>query len=149
MSRVADLLVEDAEGENVLVVKTRAGVFEDLYISWHVDYLRSLDTHAPFGMLVDREKIRVIEFAEWDGATFAAVLDTAEVLSSYEPDYRSKRVYQYYMEGLTGAWLADLALHWKHPKPPGTDELARIGLLQRIAGGQTHREVEFATHPVP
>ena len=65
--------------------------------------------------------------------------DTRQVLQHYDPEYGNKRVFGPYLLTLVEAWLRDLAYHWKSEKPPGSDELARAGLLEKFEGGTTQR----------
>jgi hypothetical protein len=64
-------------------------------------------------------------------------LDTQQILQHYDPEFPGKRVFESYLLTLVEAWLRDLAYHWKSEKPPGTDELRRAGLLEKLAGGTT------------
>ena len=64
-------------------------------------------------------------------------LDTAKVLSHYDPDFAGKRIFEHYLLTLAEAWLRDLAYGWKSPSPPGSDELKAAGFLARVEGGTT------------
>jgi hypothetical protein len=66
-------------------------------------------------------------------------LDTRQVLQHYDPEFSRKRVFESYLLTLVEAWLRDLAYHWKSENPPGSEELGRAGLLERLAGGTTQR----------
>jgi hypothetical protein len=66
-------------------------------------------------------------------------LDTRQILQFYDPEFSSKRVFESYLLTLVEAWLRDLAYHWKSENPPGSAELERIGLLERLQGGTTQR----------
>jgi len=64
-------------------------------------------------------------------------LDTARVLQHYDQDFPKRRVFEAYMLTLVEAWLRDLAYHWKSANPPGSEELRRAGLLEKLEGGTT------------
>jgi len=63
------------------------------------------------------------------------------VLRHYEAEFGTKRIFELYLTALVEAWLRDLAYHWKSEKPPASEQLAAIGLLQQLAGGTTQLEV--------
>jgi hypothetical protein len=54
-----------------------------------------------------------------------------------------------YLATLFEAWLRDLAYHGKYQTPPGSAELAATGLLDRLSGGDTRREVSFGGDLIP
>jgi hypothetical protein len=56
-----------------------------------------------------------------------------------EPDFPIKRVFESYLLTLVEAWLRDLAYHWNSEDPPGSEELGRAGLLEKLEGGTTQR----------
>jgi hypothetical protein len=66
-------------------------------------------------------------------------LDTPQVLQHYDPEFPSKRVFEPYLLTLAEAWLRDLAYHWRSEHPPGSEELGRAGLLEKVEGGTTQR----------
>ena len=66
-------------------------------------------------------------------------LDTRQVLQHYDLEFPGKRVFESYLLTLVEAWLRDLAYHWKSENPPGSEELGRAGLLERLEGGTTQR----------
>ena len=68
-----------------------------------------------------------------------ARLDTRQVLQHYDPEFSRKRVFESYLLTLVEAWLRDLAYHWKTEYPPGSAELGRTGLLEKLEGGTTQR----------
>jgi hypothetical protein len=47
--------------------------------------------------------------------------------------------FESYLLTLVEAWLRDLAYHWKSEDPPGSEELGRAGLLEKLEGGTTQR----------
>jgi hypothetical protein len=66
-------------------------------------------------------------------------LDTREILQFYDREFHRKRVFESYLLTLVEAWLRDLAYQWKFENPPGSAELERVGLLERLQGGTTQR----------
>lgn len=64
-------------------------------------------------------------------------LDTRLVLKHYDPEFPSKRVFESYLLTLVEGWLRDLAYHWKSENPPGSEELGKAGLLEKLEGGTT------------
>src|SRR5262249_24962948 len=64
--------------------------------------------------------------------------DTRQILQHYDPELPGKRVFESYLPTLVEAWLRDLAYHWKAENPPGSEELGRAGLLEKLEGGTTH-----------
>jgi hypothetical protein len=57
----------------------------------------------------------------------------------YDPEFPRERVFESYLLTLVEAWLRDLAYHWKSENPPGSEELGRAGLLEKLEGGTTQR----------
>jgi hypothetical protein len=93
-------------------------------------------------MLADPERIQVFQ---WDGKQLSgpiSSLSTPEVLSAYEPDFSRKRIFEFYLVRLLEAWLRDAAYHWKSDSPPGSAELRKVGLLERVEGGTRVAEPE-------
>lgn len=144
----ADVVALDKDGQIVLLVevksvdlKLKGRKIMESAISQLVSYLKAANCGIPFAMLVDLENIRIFQ---WDGANLLEpdrYLKTANILSHYDPEFSNKRIYGLYLSTLVEAWLRDLAYHWKSEKPPATEELAVIGLLQKLVGGTTQLEV--------
>ncbi len=92
----------------------------------------------PFAMLADKENI---DFFRWNGNSLSEpilILNTADALSCYEPNFKNKVVYDDYLIGLIEAWLSDLKSHWMSNSPAYVKELQEIGFLELIEGGTTH-----------
>jgi hypothetical protein len=108
------------------------------------DALRRSVPGPAFAMIVDQEAIRL--FA-WDGDTLKGPLTTiaaAPILSRYDPDFASKSIYEFYLRSLLVSWIHDLAYGWKGGVPPAMAELDAIGLLERLRGGTTLPEIQYA-----
>lgn len=145
-SIVADLVAKDSDGRIVLLVEFRGGAAEQQAISDITSYLKAVKMVIPFAMLVDLEDIQIFQ---WDGANLSepiSSLKTAAVLSHYDPEFGSKRIFEPYLITLVDVWLHDLEFHWKSKTPPASEQLAAIGLLQRLEGGTTQTEVELGSH---
>jgi hypothetical protein len=137
-----DLIVEDREDKPILIVEVKSvesgadGLFQ------LIAYLQSADPPIPFGMLVDPERIRLVSQDVSNPSSPVIELSSVDVLQNYDPEfegmntpYGTKKIFQYYLTGLVQSWLNDLAGHWKYGEPPGSAELARSGLLERMEGG--------------
>jgi len=97
----------------------------------------------PYAMFVDTEQILIFK---WDGVNLServCSLNTGEILRHYEPEFGSKRIFKRYQTRLIEAWLRDLAYNWKFEIPPGSEQVATIGLLSLLAGGTTKSGVEI------
>ncbi|MBW4686678.1 MAG: hypothetical protein KME40_16620 [Komarekiella atlantica HA4396-MV6] len=137
-----DFGVLDKDGQLILIAEVKGFPFnfketkaKSYAILRLIDYLQAAKTVIPFAMLVDLEKIVIFR---WNGSNLSEPrisLNTADVLSQYEPDFVSIQVFSLYLATLTEAWISDLAYHWNSEIPPASKEMAEIGLLQRLEGG--------------
>jgi hypothetical protein len=73
---------------------------------------------------------------------------SANILVQYDPDFGNGRIFGHYLATLIEGWLRDLAYHWNSATPPAQDEMAAIGLLERLEGGTTLSEVWLAGDPL-
>src|SRR5262249_55269990 len=137
-----------AGGRDVLLVDVKAMELSEELARSTLDYMRGARLPARFGMVADRDKIRIADYEAGGGDAIVCVLDSADVLRHYEPDFGAKRIFHHYLTSLVDAWLSDIAYHWKTDVPPGTQELTSIGLLPVLEGGTTRREVIIETDPV-
>lgn len=146
--RVADIVALGSDGRIVLLVEVKAAELasREAVISQLKSYLQAANTNIPFAMLVDLENIEIFQA---DNASLSAEaivsLKTADVLRHYDAEFGSKRIFERYLIALVEAWLRDLAYHWKSETPPASEQLAAIGLLQRLAGGTTQPEVAIGS----
>ncbi|MTJ09765.1 MULTISPECIES: hypothetical protein [unclassified Anabaena] len=88
----------------------------------------------PFGMLVDLEEINIFSLTEEQNIKNSISLKTNDILSTYDPEFSHKRIFNFHLETLVQSWLRDLAYHWNLDSPPAYDEIAKIGLLSLIEG---------------
>jgi hypothetical protein len=138
-----DFVALDKEGQIILIAEVKGNPFDSNRektkqnaILQIIDFLQAEKALIPFAMFVDLEKVLVFR---WDGSNLLEVinLNTADVLSHYELEFRNKQIFNLYLLVLTEAWLRDLASHWKLKIPPFTKEMADIGLLQLLEDGTT------------
>lgn len=100
----------------------------------------------PFAMLVDLENIDIFRYKiskSRPSLQWLISFPTPNILSYYDAKFSSKQIFNLYMTTLVEAWLRDLAYHWKSEIPPGSQELADIGLLSQLVGGKTYSEVKI------
>jgi hypothetical protein len=118
----------------------------DYMISWMKAVLAKISeqrTIIPYAMFIDTEQILIFK---WDGVNLSepvCSLNTGEILRYYEPEFGKKWMSEGYLEGLTESWLRDLAYNWKSEIPPASEQIAIIGLLQRLTGGTTKAGVQL------
>lgn len=140
-----DIIVRNLEGQTVLLVEVKAtqrkgGKANPSALAQLKSQLQAANVKIPFAMLADLENIEIFQ---WDGANLSepvTVLKTATVLNHYDPEFSSKRIFERYLATLVQAWVRDLAYHWKSQKPPASEELAAIGLLQALEDAETYFE---------
>jgi len=144
---LADILVLDQEGQVALLVEVKASKLQDrakqIAILNLSSYLHNATREIRFAMLADLVKIEVFKCNGDNISEPIISLKTAEILSYYDAEFSDKRILASYLETLVEAWLRDLAYHWKLATPPGSKELAEIGLLQRLEKGTTHAQVNL------
>ena len=141
---IADIIAEDAQGRPVLVIEVSGRALGPDAADRVLSYMETSGPPLPFGMVADPKTIRVLRYDCDEPVGFRVVLDTATILGHYDPEFASKQIFANYLGTLVEAWLRDLAFHWKSEMPPGSKELAGIGLLPKIQGGDTRREVRLA-----
>jgi len=149
-----DIVALDKSGEPVLLVDVRDDAIQGPGGAWSTPDLEQFSNAAREGihyvMRVNRESTSVIELGEarhaipspdGDSSFMFTISDpvasfrTADILARYEPNFERKRIYRTYMQILVESWLGDLTYRRQSPEPPGSAELAAIGLLQRLEGG--------------
>jgi hypothetical protein len=139
-----DFVALDKEGQVILIAEVKGFSFsftdektKKYAILRLIDYLQLAKILIPFAMLVDVENILIFQ---WDGKNLSEpllCLNTAKVLSHYEPEFSSRQIFSLYLTTLTEAWISDFSYHWKSQMPPASKEMVEIGLLQRLEGGYT------------
>lgn len=147
---IADIIAQNREGQPVLLVEVKANTLKakDIAISQLKLYLQAANINIPFAMLVDLEDIQIFQWHEANLSEPIVSVKTADVLNCYDPEFSGKRIFEQYLRTLVEAWLRDLAYHWKSEKPPASEHLAAIGLLQRLEGGTTQAEAALGSNTV-
>ena len=141
MSRTADhgfaTAVLDREDHTIALVEVKAHP-EERWATILPRQLAKSPERVAFILAVDPNSIRV--YGRRERASGSRLrLDTEQILQHYDPGFAGKRVFEPYLLTLVEAWLRDLAYHWKSEDPPGSEELAKTGLLEKLEGGTTQR----------
>lgn len=149
-SVVADIIAFNNTGTPVLLVEVESNDLKSVDNSYFEKainqigfYLKVADQLIPFAMLVTLESIQIFQ---WDGINLSkplTCLQTAEILSYYEPEFSSKKIFKLYLTTLIEAWLRDLAYHWKSQNPPAAKELEALDLVEKLVNGTTQTEVKI------
>ncbi len=133
-----DAAVVDRENHAVALVEVKAHPVE----RWATILPRQLAKFAErvaFVLTIDPNCIQLYRSGGESLGEPIVRLDTRQVLQHYDPEFPRKRVFESYLLTLVEAWLRDLAYHWKSEDPPGSEELGRAGLLEKLEGGTTQR----------
>jgi hypothetical protein len=144
-----DIIAYNNEGEEVLIaeVKALAHAKQEAFSQLKL-YSKYLNKVIPFLMLADLSEIDIFPGESTNVAEPLLTLKTVDILSHYDPEFANKRIFDPYFETLLEAWLRDLAYHWKSEKPPASDRVEKIGLLQLLADGTTKSEVVLESDTV-
>jgi hypothetical protein len=130
--RQANILVHDRTGRTFMVLALRARPATAKALAQLIVHLKSLKRPGSFAMLVDPDEILILQSDSQNAATRVCSLNTTEVLSHYDADFATQRLYRDFLETLVVVWLRDFSNHWKYEKPPGSHKLALIGLLPEL-----------------
>jgi len=131
-----DAAVVDRENHTVALIEVKAHPVE----RWATILPRQLAKFAErvdFVLTIDPNCIQLYRSGGESLGEPIVRLDTRQVLQHYDPEFPRKRVFESYLLTLVEAWLRDLAYHWKSENPPGSEELGRAGLLEKLEGGTT------------
>lgn len=143
-----NIVVQNSQGEIILLVEVKDKHLQNSerskHLNWFIDQvvdcLETKKIDIFFSMLVDLDRIEIFRSQEIcvpDISTETINLETANILSNYESGFSNKPIFNYYLEGLVEAWIDDLIYHWKYQKPPASEKLEKIGLLQKLGDGIT------------
>lgn len=140
----ADIIGQDSDGKIVLLAKVKADYAEYKRVQELISTWQALNIFIPFAMFVDLDKIWIYQrqdnsFPKEPIKSFK----TADVLCHYEAEFSQKRIFKPYMVRLVESWLRDLAYNWKSETPPGSEQLAAVGLLECLKGGTTQSDVDI------
>jgi hypothetical protein len=131
-----DAAVVDRENHTVALVEVKAHPVE----RWATILPRQLAKFAErvaFVLTIDPNCIQLYRSEGESLGEPIVRLDTRQVLQHYDPEFPRERVFESYLLTLVEAWLRDLAYHWKSEDPPGSEELRKAGLLEKLEGGTT------------
>jgi len=131
-----DAAFVDRENHTVVLVEVKAHPVE----RWATILPRQLAKFAErvaFVLTIDPSCIQLYRSGGESLGDPIVRLDTRQVLQHYDPEFPRKRVFESYLLTLVEAWLRDLAYHWKSEDPPGSEELGKVGLLEKLEGGTT------------
>ena len=135
--RSLDILVTGEEGQPLLVVEIKRRPLNQDMRQQISRYSKAVD--AEFIMGVDPHNILVAKtlsgLPDWNSAI---KLSTPTILRHYDDDQDLNRVEGFYLQGLIQAWLRDFSFSWKYERPPGYEELSKIGLAARLRNSETH-----------
>ena len=138
---VADLIVTKKKKPIMLVHADPRTELLEWGLKELIYNLKYSETFFPYAMLVQLEKIQIFQ---WDGEKLSEpifVKKSEEILKDYEPELGTKRIFKHYLTALTQVWLHDLDYNWCMENPPGSKELADIGLLELLKGVETERKI--------
>jgi hypothetical protein len=132
-----DILVTGEQGQPLLVVEIKRRAIDQNIRQQIARYSKSVG--AEFLMGIDPQNILVAKtlsgLPDWSGVV---KLSTPTILSHYGDVQNLERVEGFYLQGLIEAWLRDFSFSWKSQRPPGYEELSRIGLASRLRNSETH-----------
>lgn len=138
----ADIVARDKNGNPVLLVDVRTRTLHPQVSTQILESLEQAKGSIPFAMLVNPENISIFKWKSDNWQEPICLLNTAEALSRYEPEFSKKRIFHDYFVSLIEAWLSDLAYRWKSDSPPFIEEIKKIGLLEKLAHGTNEQEVD-------
>jgi hypothetical protein len=139
-----DFVAYDKAGKPILFGETRSMKASPEATQQLMAYLDASRSKIPFAMLADPDQINLYRKDADRPAELVWSSRSADVLSRYDPEFGNTRIFARYLRALIEAWLRDLAYQWKSETPPAQDEIAAIGLLERLEGGTTRSEVWLA-----
>lgn len=132
-----DIFVTGEQGQPLLVVEVKRRPLDQNIREQIKRYSKAVE--AEFIMGVDPQYILVAKtlsgLPDWSNAIKLA---TPTILRQYGNFQSLERVEGFYLQALIEAWLRDFSFSWKSQKPPGYEELSRIGLAERLRKSETH-----------
>lgn len=141
-----DLVARNKQEEIVIVAQLKANTGSQHYALMYLQQVaEAIKLSIPFWMVVDLEKIKIFKLNPEKKLEPVLTLNTSEILSYYEQNFSTKRIFHYYLTGLLQLWLNDFQYNWKMKSPPASQEVAEIGLLPLLIGGDT--QVNFLLKP--
>ena len=138
---IADIVALDGRGRDALIVEVRTRTISAQYLPDYFARLADAGPFIPFEMVVDLEKIYLRRRSPGPSEEPAIELAAPDILTRYEPEFGSIRIFHDYLVALVDAWLCDLVFGWRNIDPPGLAELTRFGLVEHLVDGAVRREV--------
>lgn len=138
---VADLIVTKKKKPIMLVHADPRTELLEWGLKELIYNLKYSETFFPYAMLVQLEKMQIFK---WDGEKLSEpifVKKAKDIFKHYRPEFGTQRIFKQYLAAVTEVWLHDLDYNWKMENPPGSKELAEIGLLELLKGAQTETKV--------
>ena len=132
--QAADIVVTAPQGKPLLVVEVKRRPIISKMLEQLRDYAQAIG--AKYIMAVDPQHIIIAQSHNGFDSRETVTLITREVLRPYT-DADLLRVEGFYLESLIESWLRDFSFSWKSAKPPGYDELTRIGLASLLRDSET------------
>jgi hypothetical protein len=134
-----DLVVYDRDGRIALAAEVKGMPIDDA--AAQLAYLAERVGDVDYFLLADPENFRL--YRRGDLTAPILTLHVDELLSFYNPTATGRKLFEFYLTSLADAWLTDLAVDWSERSPkPGWADLRGTGVLERLDGGQTARELE-------
>jgi hypothetical protein len=138
---IADLVAQDAQDRDLLIVVVKGMPLDPEVLTEYFELIERECPSIPFAMIADPNAIYVRKQGYEPRADTYRKLDPGPIFLHYDPDSGNKRILRNYRLGLIQSWIEDMIYHWKSEVPPESDQLAAIGLLDRLKKGATYREV--------
>lgn len=137
-----DMLVTEPDESALLVVETKRRRIDEPMLKQIGESAAVL--RPAFVMAVDPQQILIAPApngtADWD---HASKLSTPAILGHYDDTANFDRMEDFYFHSLVEAWLRDFIHGWKSARPPGYEELEKLGLAARLRRGEVHAEVRL------
>ncbi len=134
-----DMLVTEPDESALLVVETKRRKI-DLPMLKEIGKTAAALRPA-FVMAVDPHQILIAPApngtADWD---HSAKLSTPAILGHYDDTANFDRMEDFYFHSLVEAWLRDFTHAWKSARPPGYEELDKLGLAARLRESEVHAD---------
>jgi len=134
-----DMLVTGPDESALLVVETKRRRIDPAMLRQIGESAAAL--RPAFVMAADPHEIVVAPApngtADWD---HSIRLSTPAILRQYDDTANFDRMENFYFHTLVEAWLRDFTHAWKSARPPGYEELDKLGLVARLRGGEVHAE---------
>ncbi|MBE9234613.1 hypothetical protein IQ227_00820 [Anabaena aphanizomenioides LEGE 00250] len=139
-----DIIVVDKNQEIALLVDIQLQEKQSKKLLSEVTqlYLQNAEKDIRFAMSANLQNITIFKSNSEHLLNPVISLFSADILSHYEPEFSKRKILYLYLRTLIEAWLRDLAYHWKSEIPPGTKELSKIGLLEKMKDGDTYTQDE-------